>query len=127
MSWSYCSWEKWQIHYLNDHGHCFEALRHIFKTFHEAYRIFLSEQWTDNSKLNWGLKFKFTQCSPDSISIVVFYLGLCVLLFLKLINMALISQLIRIIFYNHWNNCFRGKLTVIIKVIQRGISHLEIL
>ena len=37
--------------------------------------------------------------------------------------MALISQLIRIIFYNHWNNCFRGKLTVIIKVIQRRGGH----
>ena len=41
MSWSYCSR---RIDYLDDHSHRFEALGHIFKTFHEAYTIFLSGQ-----------------------------------------------------------------------------------
>ena len=44
MSWSYCSRVKWRTNYLNDHSHRFEALGHIFKTFHEAYIIFLSGQ-----------------------------------------------------------------------------------
>ena len=39
-SWSYCSRGKWRIDYPKDHSHRFEALRHIFKTFHEAYTIF---------------------------------------------------------------------------------------
>ena len=43
-SWSYCSQGKWRIDYLNDPSHRIEALRHIFKTFHEAYTIFLSGQ-----------------------------------------------------------------------------------
>ena len=39
-SWSYCSRGKWRIDYPKDHSHRFEALRDIFKTFHEAYTIF---------------------------------------------------------------------------------------
>ena len=44
-SWSYnCFRVKWCIDYLNDHSHGFEALRHIFKTFHEAYTIFVKSR-----------------------------------------------------------------------------------
>ena len=43
-SWSYCSRGKWRIDYLNDRSHRFEAFRHILKSFHEAYTIFLSGQ-----------------------------------------------------------------------------------
>ena len=41
-SWSYCSWGKWWINYVNDNSHRFKALGHISKTFLEAYTIFLS-------------------------------------------------------------------------------------
>ena len=44
-SWSYnCFRVKCCIDYLNDHSHGFEALRHIFKTFYEAYTIFVKSR-----------------------------------------------------------------------------------
>ena len=48
MSWSYRSEGKWRIHYLNDHNHRFEALVHIFKTFHEAYPSFVCGQFIES-------------------------------------------------------------------------------
>ena len=43
-SWSYCSRGKWRIDCLNENSHRFYALKHIFKTFHEAYTICLRGQ-----------------------------------------------------------------------------------
>ena len=58
-SWSYnCSPVKWRIDYLNDHSHRFEALRHIFKTFHEAYTIFV--KWTAYRKAYWKCLVKYS-------------------------------------------------------------------
>ena len=51
-SWSYCSRAKWRIDYLNDHSHRFEALRYTFKTFHEAYTIFLSGQRIESHEVS---------------------------------------------------------------------------
>ena len=55
-SWSYCSRVKWRIDYLNDHSHHFKALRHIFKTFDEAYTIFLSGEriGSDIGSVSWN-------------------------------------------------------------------------
>ena len=57
-SWSYCSQGKWRIDYLNDPSHRIEALRHIFKTFHEAYTIFF--KWTAYRKPYWKCLVKYS-------------------------------------------------------------------
>ena len=74
--WSYnCSPVKWRIDYLNDHSHRFEVLRHIFKTFHEAYTIFFSGQRIGShiGSVSWniqhilGLISTFKQRDVDEI------------------------------------------------------------
>ena len=57
-SWSYCSREKWRIDYLNDHSHRFETLRHICKTFHEAYTIFSSGKRIEShiGSFSWNIQ-----------------------------------------------------------------------
>ena len=51
-SWSYCSRGKWRLDFLNDHSHRFEVLRHTFKTFHEAFTIFLSGQRIESHEVS---------------------------------------------------------------------------
>ena len=76
-SWRYCSRVKWHIDYLNDDSHRFEALRHIFKTFHVAYTILLSGQRIGShiGSVSWNIQqilwltSTFTKCDVGKISV----------------------------------------------------------
>ena len=71
----YCSRGKWRIDYVNDHIHRFEALRHIFKTFYEAYTIVLSGPRIEShiGSVSWNI-----QHTLWLISSFIFYTRRCI-------------------------------------------------